>query len=76
MKNGLSQLTTLSSAGEKQLIRTAQVTAFISELLVSHSMTGSEVVSCEGMGALMECLSEQMESIIQESSLMTEEIKS
>lgn len=76
MKHIINRNVVLSQEGERTLIRTAQATAFISDLLISHSMTGSELISCEGMIALMECLSEQMESIIQESSLMTEEIKS
>ncbi|MBI6528322.1 hypothetical protein JEP40_04130 [Proteus vulgaris] len=76
MKHIINRNVVLSQEGERTLIRTAQATAFISDLLISHSMTGSKLVSCEGMTALMECLSEQMESIIQESSLMNEEIKS
>ncbi|WP_311748965.1 hypothetical protein [Proteus terrae] len=76
MKQIINRNVVLSQEGERTLIRTAQATTFISDLLISHSMTGSELISCEGMIALMECLSEQMESIIQESSLMNEEIKS
>lgn len=75
MKNTPYQNTVISPAGEKQLIRAAQITVFLSELLVSNAMSGSRTVSCEGMAAVMECLSDQMEQIIGESSLMNKEIK-
>lgn len=75
MKNTTHQNTVISPAGEKQLIRAAQITAFLSELLTNNAMSGSRTVSCEGMAVVMECLSDQMELIIGESSLMNKEIK-
>ncbi|MGJ0625116.1 hypothetical protein [Xenorhabdus bovienii] len=75
MKNTIYQNTVLSATGEKQLLRVAQVTEFLSELLNNSSINGARHVSSEGMAAVMECLAEQVELIIHESSLMNKDIK-
>ncbi|CDH00937.1 hypothetical protein [Xenorhabdus bovienii] len=75
MRNTTHQNMVISSTGEKQLLRVAQMTTFLSELLTSSDINGSRHVSSEGMAAVMECLAEQVEQIIIESSLMNKDIK-
>lgn len=66
------QATTLTELGENRLIRVAQATTFLAELLNSNRMGGQRAISAEGIAALIECLAEQMESVVAESSLMME----
>ncbi|MBE8597285.1 hypothetical protein [Xenorhabdus sp. BG5] len=72
MKNTVHQNTVISATGEKQLLRVAMMTSFFSELLNNSSLSH---VSSAGMAAVMECLSEQVEIIIEESSMMNKDIK-
>ncbi|MBW3115777.1 hypothetical protein AB7W80_08445 [Providencia rettgeri] len=65
----------ISPAGEKQLLRAAQMTTFLSDLLTASAISGSRHISSEGMAAVMECLAEQVEQVITESSLMNKDIK-
>lgn len=66
------QATTLTELGENRLIRVAQATTFLAELLNSNRMGGQRAISAEGIAALIECLAEQMESVVAESSFMME----
>lgn len=75
MKNTNHINTVISASGEKQLLRAAQMTSFLSELLIASSINGQRHVSSEGMAAMMECLAEQVEFVISESSLMNKDIK-
>lgn len=63
---------TLTEQGENRLIRVAQATTFLAELLNSNRIGGQATLSAEGIAALVECLAEQMESVVAESSLMME----
>ncbi|EMC8780810.1 hypothetical protein ACPS97_001189 [Providencia rettgeri] len=74
MKNNPLRNTVISPAGEKQLLRAAQIASFLSDLLEASVISGSPHVSSEGMAAVMECLAEQVEQVITESSLMNKDI--
>ena len=74
MKNLFHKNVSLSPTGEKQLLRAAQMTSFLSDLLEANVISGSPYVSSEGMAAVMECLAEQVEQVITESSLMNKDI--
>lgn len=74
MKNNPLRNTVISPAGEKQLLRAAQIASFLSDLLGANVKSGSPHVSSEGMAAVMECLAEQVEQVITESSLMNKDI--
>lgn len=75
MKNNPLRNTVISPTGEKQLLRAAQIATFLSDLLEANVISGSRHVSSEGMAAVMECLAEQVEQVITESSLMNKDIK-
>ncbi|MBD2795709.1 hypothetical protein ID856_04060 [Xenorhabdus sp. 18] len=72
MTNTTHKNAVISATGEKQLLRVAQMTAFLAELLNNSE---GRPISSEGMAVVMECLSEQVELIIEESSLMNRDIK-
>ncbi|ENA0807916.1 hypothetical protein ACN3ZE_003836 [Providencia rettgeri] len=74
MKNNPLRNTVISPTGEKQLLRAAQIASFLSDLLEANVISGSHHVSSEGMAAVMECLAEQVEQVITESSLMNKDI--
>ncbi|CDM92065.1 hypothetical protein [Xenorhabdus bovienii] len=72
MKNTPHKNAVISATAESELLRVAQMTACFAELL---NNSAGRHISSEGMAAVMECLSEKVELIIEESSLMNEDIK-
>ncbi|MEQ1975699.1 hypothetical protein [Xenorhabdus sp. SGI240] len=72
MKSTIHKNTVISANAEKQLLRVALMTECLAELLNNGA---GKCISSEGMAAVMECLSEKVELIIEESSLMNRDIK-
>ncbi|MGR7211639.1 hypothetical protein ACU617_11000 [Klebsiella aerogenes] len=60
----------LSETGENRLLRIAQASEFLAEILSMPVMSGTKTVSAEGTAALMACIAEQLEGVVKETSTM------
>lgn len=61
---------TLSEAGENRLLRAAQASEFLADVLAVPAVNGSRTVSAEGAAAIMACIAEQLEGVVRETSTM------
>ena len=61
---------TLSEVGESRLLRIAQASEFLAEILSIPVMSGTKTISAEGAAALMACIAEQLEGVVKETSTM------
>lgn len=59
---------TLSEAGESRLLRAALASEFLAEILSVPSIAGPRTVSAEGAAAVMACIAEQLEGVVNETS--------
>lgn len=60
----------LSEAGENRLLRIAQASEFLAEILSMPVMSGTKTISAEGAAALMACIAKQLEGVVKETSTM------
>lgn len=71
MKNHHKPACTLTEKGEDQLLRAAMASEFLVNVLQGLSASSaSKSVSAEGIAALVECISLQLDGAVRESSLM------
>lgn len=71
MKNAHLPACTLTETGEDQLLRAAVATEFLVDTLQGLCVSSSnKMISTEGIAALIECISLQLDGAVKESSLM------
>ncbi|MFT4271548.1 MAG: hypothetical protein QM578_11100 [Pantoea sp.] len=71
MKNHQQPACTLTEKGEDQLLRAAMASEFLVNVLQGLSASSSnKLVSTEGIAALVECISLQLDGAVKESSMI------
>lgn len=71
MKNSRLPACTLTETGEDQLLRATMATEFLADVLQGLCASSSnKMISTEGIAALVECISLQLDGAVKESSMM------